>query len=167
VSAPELFFYGAGALAVVSALGMVLNVRNTVAAAMSLVVTMIALAVVYVVLEAHLVAALQILVYAGAIVVVFLFVVMLLNLRQDTFEPPRQRLLKAAGAALAIGVAAAFLSLVPGALPTVQEIPEGFGGYRAVGAELFTRFVLPFEITSLLILAAVVGAVVLAKRRLD
>ena len=167
MSAPELFFYGAGALAVVSALGMVLNVRNTVAAAMSLVVTMIALAVVYVVLEAHLVAALQILVYAGAIVVVFLFVVMLLNLRQDTFEPPRQRLLKAAGAALAIGVAAAFLSLVPGALPTVQEIPEGFGGYRAVGAELFTRFVLPFEITSLLILAAVVGAVVLAKRRLD
>jgi NADH-quinone oxidoreductase subunit J len=167
VSAPELFFYGAGALAVVSALGMVLNVRNTVAAAMSLVVTMIALAVVYVVLEAHLVAALQILVYAGAIVVVFLFVVMLLNLRQDTFEPPRQRLLKAAGAALAIGVAAAFLSLVPGALPTVRELPEGFGGYRAVGAELFTRFVLPFEITSLLILAAVVGAVVLAKRRLD
>jgi NADH-quinone oxidoreductase subunit J len=167
VSAPELFFYGAGALAVVSALGMVLNVRNTVAAAMSLVVTMIALAVVYVVLEAHLVAALQILVYAGAIVVVFLFVVMLLNLRQDTFEPPRQRLLKAAGAALAIGVAAAFLSLVPGALPTVRELPAGFGGYRAVGAELFTRFVLPFEITSLLILAAVVGAVVLAKRRLD
>ena len=167
MSAPELFFYGAGALAVVSALGMVLNVRNTVAAAMSLVVTMIALAVVYVVLEAHLVAALQILVYAGAIVVVFLFVVMLLNLRQDTFEPPRQRLLKAAGAALAIGVAAAFLSLVPGALPTVRELPEGFGGYRAVGAELFTRFVLPFEITSLLILAAVVGAVVLAKRRLD
>jgi len=167
VSAPELFFYGAGALAVVSALGMVLNVRNTVAAAMSLVVTMIALAVVYVVLEAHLVAALQIMVYAGAIVVVFLFVVMLLNLRSDAFSPPRQRLLKAAGAVLAIGVAVAFLGLIPMALPTVRELPEGFGGYRAVGAELFTRFVLPFEITSLLILAAVVGAVVLAKRRLD
>ena len=167
MSAPELFFYGAGALAVVSALGMVLNVRNTVAAAMSLVVTMIALAVVYVVLEAHLVAALQILVYAGAIVVVFLFVVMLLNLRSDTFEPPRQLLLKGAGAALAIGVTAAFLSLVPASLPTMRELPDGFGGYRAVGAELFTRFVLPFEVTSLLILAAVVGAVVLAKRRLD
>jgi NADH-quinone oxidoreductase subunit J len=167
MTAPELFFYGAGALAVASALGMVLNVRNTVAAAMNLVVTMISLAVVYVVLEAHLVAALQIMVYAGAIVVVFLFVVMLLNLRRDTFEPPRQRLLKGAGAALAVGVTAAFLSLMPRALPTVREIPEGFGGYRAVGAELFTRFVLPFEVTSLLILAAVVGAVVLAKRRLD
>jgi len=167
VSAPELFFYGAGGLAVLSALGMVLNVRNTVAAAMSLVVTMISLAVVYVVLEAHLVAVIQIMVYAGAIVVVFLFVVLLLNLRRDTFERPRQRLLKAAGVALAAGIAAAFLGLMPSALPTVRDLPEGFGGYRAVGAELFTRFVLPFEITSLLILAAVVGAVVLAKRRLD
>jgi NADH-quinone oxidoreductase subunit J len=167
VSAPEVFFYGAGALAIASAHGMVLNVRNTVAAAMSLVVTMIALAVVYVVLEAHLVAALQIMVYAGAIVVVFLFVVMLLNLRSDAFSPARQRLLKAAGVALSLGIAAAFLTLVPRSLPTVREIPAGFGGYRAVGAELFTRFVLPFEITSLLILAAVVGAVVLAKRRLD
>jgi NADH-quinone oxidoreductase subunit J len=167
VSASEWFFYGAGALAIVSALGMVLNVRNTVAAAMSLVVTMIALAVVFVVLEAHLVAALQIMVYAGAIVVVFLFVVMLLNLRSDAFPAPRQRLVKAAGAALAVGIAAAFLTLVPQALPTVRDVPEGFGGYRAVGAELFTRFVLPFEVTSLLILAAVVGAVVLAKRRLD
>ncbi|MEB2346347.1 MAG: NADH-quinone oxidoreductase subunit J [Deltaproteobacteria bacterium] len=167
MSASELFFYGAGALAVVSALGMVANVRNTVAAAMCLVVTMISLAVVFVVLEAHLVAALQIMVYAGAIVVVFLFVVMLLNLRRDTFEPPRQRLLKAAGTVLTLGLAVVFLSLIPTSLPTVREIPEGFGGYRAVGAELFTRFVLPFEVTSLLILAAVVGAVVLAKRRLD
>lgn len=167
MSAPELFFYGASALAVASALGMVLNVRNTVAAAMCLVVTMISLAVIFVVLEAHLVAALQIMVYAGAIVVVFLFVVMLLNLRRDTFEPPRQRLLKATGAAFSLGITVAFLSLIPTSLPTVRKIPEGFGGYRAVGAELFTRFVLPFEITSLLILAAVVGAVVLAKRRLD
>lgn len=167
MTAPEVAFYGAGALAVLSALGMVLHVRNTVAAAMSLVVTMISLAVVYVVLEAHLVAALQIMVYAGAIVVVFLFVVMLLNLRSDAFAAPRQRLLKAAGAALMLGVAGAFLTLVPRSLPSVRELPEGFGGYRAVGAELFTRFVLPFEVTSLLILAAVVGAVVLAKRRLD
>lgn len=167
MSASEWFFYGAGAVAIASALGMVLNVRNTVAAAMSLVVTMIALAVVFVVLEAHLIAALQIMVYAGAIVVVFLFVVMLLNLRTDAFSPPRQTWLKAAGAVLALGVTAAFLSLVPDALPTARELPEGFGGYRAVGRELFTRFLLPFEVSSLLILAAVVGAVVLAKRRLD
>jgi NADH-quinone oxidoreductase subunit J len=167
VTGAAVFFYLAGALAVVSAIGMVANMRNTVAAAMSLVVTMISLAVVYVVLEAHLVAALQIMVYAGAIVVVFLFVVMLLNLRRDVFPPPRQRLLKAAGLLLAVGITGAFLTLVPRSLPELRELPEGFGGYRAVGRELFTDFVLPFEISSLLILAAIVGAVVLAKRRLD
>ena len=167
MTAQAFFFYFAATLAVLSALGMVLNVRNTVAAAMSLVVTMIALAVVYVVLEAHLVAALQIMVYAGAIVVVFLFVVMLLNLRSDAFAAPRQRLLKAAGALLALGITASFLSLIPTALPAVQALPEGFGGYRALGLELFTRYVLAFEVSSLLLLAAMVGAVVLAKRRID
>ena len=163
----QFFFYLGGALAVVSALSMVLHVRNTVAAAMSLVVTMISLAMVYVVLEAHLVAALQIMVYAGAIVVVFLFVVMLLNLRRDAFPRPRQRLLKAAGTSLALGVLAAFLSLMPRSLPALRELPPGFGGYRAVGLALFGDYVLAFEVTSLLVLAAIVGAVVQAKRRLD
>jgi len=167
VSAAAFFFYAAAAAAVLSALGMILNVRNTVAAAMSLVVTMIALGVVYVTLDAHLVAVLQIMVYAGAIVVVFLFVVMLLNLRRDAFPRPRQRLTKAAGVVLALGIAGAFLQVVPTALPTVREIPADFGSYRAVGLALYRQFVLPFEITSLLLLAAIVGAVVLAKRRLD
>lgn len=167
MSAAAVFFYLAGAAAIVSALGMVLNVRNTVAAAMSLVVTMIALAVAYVTLEAHLIAALQIMVYAGAIVVVFLFVVMLLNLRRDAFARPRQLLTKAAGVVIALGVAGAFLQIIPTALPSVREIPADFGSYRHVGLALYRDFVLPFEITSLLLLSAIVGAVVLAKRRLD
>jgi NADH-quinone oxidoreductase subunit J len=167
VTAAAVFFYLAAAAAIVSALGMVLNVRNTVAAAMSLVVTMIALAVAYVTLDAHLVAALQIMVYAGAIVVVFLFVVMLLNLRRDAFPRPRQLLTKGAGVVIALGVAGAFLQIVPTALPTVRDIPADFGGYRAVGLALYRDFVLPFEVTSLLLLAAIIGAVVLAKRRLD
>ena len=166
MSAPAVFFYLFGAAAVVSALSMVLNLRNTVNAAMSLVVTMISLAVVYVVLDAHLVAAIQIMVYAGAIVVVFLFVVMLLNLRHDTFTPPRERLVKLAGVVFALGAAAAFLQLVPKSLPTVQAIPADFGGYAAVGRALYGDFVLAFEVSSLLLLAAIVGAVVLAKRRL-
>jgi NADH-quinone oxidoreductase subunit J len=167
VSAPAVFFYTFGAAAVLSALAMVLNVRNTVAAAMSLVVTMISLAVVYVVLDAHLVAALQIMVYAGAIVVVFLFVVMLLNLRHDVFAQRRERLVKLAGVVLALGAAFAFLQLVPKSLPTVQEIPADFGSYAAVGRALYRDFVLPFEISSLMLLAAIIGAVVLAKRRLS
>lgn len=167
MSAAAVFFYLAAAAAIVSALGMVLNVRNTVAAAMSLVVTMVALAVIYVALDAHLVAALQVMVYAGAIVVVFLFVVMLLNLRRDAFPRPRQILTKIAGVVLALGVTGAFLQIIPKALPTVREIPADFGSYRTVGLALYRDFVLPFEITSLLLLAAIVGAVVLAKRRLD
>ena len=167
MTASQFFFYAFAALAVGGALAMVLNVRNTVAAAMSLVVTMIALAGVYVLLEAHLVAALQIMVYAGAIVVVFLFVVMLLNLRQDTFPRAREPWVKALGAVLAGAVTYGFLGLIPGSLPQVVELPEGFGGYRSVGGALYTDFVLPFEATSFLLLAAIVGAVVLAKRRLD
>ena len=91
MTVPVFLFYLFAALAVASALGMVLNARNTVAAAMSLVVTMVALAVIYLLLEAHLVAAIQMIVYAGAIVVLFLFVVMLLNLRGDDFAPGRAR----------------------------------------------------------------------------
>ena len=161
-------FYLFGALAVGSALAMVLNLRNTVASAMSLVVTMVSLAAVYVLMEAHLVAALQVMVYGGAIVVLFVFVVMLLNLRQDDFPPPRQRLLKALGILLSAFALVKLLAVLPGALPeAAAELPEGFGGYREVGAALFTRYVLPFEATSLLLLSALVGAVVLAKRRLD
>lgn len=167
MTAPAVFFYLFAAIAVIGALGMLLNLRNTVASALSLVVTMIALAVIYVTLEAHLVAVLQIMVYAGAIVVVFLFVLMLLNLRRDEFPRPRQRLVKAAGVVLALGIGAAFLRLIPRALPTVRELPEGFGGYQMVGLALFRDYVLPFEVASFLLLAAIVGAVVLAKRRLD
>jgi len=163
-----VLFYAFAALAVGSALAMVLNVRNTVASAMSLVITMVALAAVYVLMEAHLVAALQIMVYGGAIVVLFVFVVMLLNLRQDTFPPARQRVPKALGAALVAFALVKLLALLPAALPdAVAELPEGFGGYRDVGTALFTKYLLPFEATSLLLLSALVGAVVLAKRRLD
>jgi NADH-quinone oxidoreductase subunit J len=163
-----VLFYVFAALAAGSALAMVLNVRNTVASAMSLVVTMVALGAIYLLLDAHLVAALQIMVYAGAIVVLFVFVVMLLNLRQDDFPPARQRLAKALGVALVAFALLELLAALPGALPDAQApLPEGFGGYRDVGIALFTRFLLPFEATSLLLLAALVGAVVLAKRRLD
>ena len=168
MTASLVLFYVFGALALVSALAMVLNVRNTVAAAMSLVVTMTALAGVYLLLEAYLVAVIQIMVYAGAIVVLFLFVVMLLNLRSDAFPAARSVLWKLVGVAASLAVLVAFVRFLPGRVPAAAaELPAGFGGYRDVGRELFTSYVLPFEITSYLLLAAIVGAVVLAKRRLD
>jgi NADH-quinone oxidoreductase subunit J len=166
VTVPLFLFYLFAVFAVLSALAMVANVRNTVAAAMSLVVTMVALAVIYVLLEAHLVAAIQIMVYGGAIVVLFLFVVMLLNLRSDDFPPGRQRLLKLAGALLGIFAMVAFLRGF-GSLPPAPPLPEGFGGYRAVGLALYTDYVLLVEMASLLLTAAIVGALILAKRKID
>ena len=162
-----LFFYLFAAIAIAGALGMVLNTRNTVAAALSLVVTMVSLGGVYVLLEAYLIGVLQILVYAGAILVLFLFVVMLLNLRQDEFSPERQRATKIAAVVIGILVLAQFLQAVHGAFGAPAAIPEGFGGYRQVGTALFTDYVLAFEATSLLLLAAMVGAVILAKRKID
>jgi NADH-quinone oxidoreductase subunit J len=167
VSAELVLFYAFAALAVVSALGMVLNLRNAVAAAMSLVVTMVSLAGIYVLLEAHLVAAIQILVYAGAIVVLFLFVVMLLNLRADEFAPGRQWLTKAAALLLVLAAGAHLVRIVGAGLPEAAPLPEGFGGYAQLGASLYTDYVLLVEMASLLLLAAIVGAVILAKRKID
>jgi NADH-quinone oxidoreductase subunit J len=161
-----VLFYVFGALAVLFALAMVLNVRNTVAAALSLVVTMVSLAAIYVLLEAHLVAAIQIMVYAGAIVVLFLFVVMLLNLRQDEFAPGRQWLIKGGAALVGVVALGALVPLVQVGLPEPAAPPEGFGGYRAVGIALYTDYVLLVEVTSLLLLAAIVGALILAKRKI-
>jgi NADH-quinone oxidoreductase subunit J len=166
VGAQEILFDLFAALAIVSALAMVMNVRNTVASALSLVVTMVSLAVIYVLLQAHLVAAIQIMVYAGAIVVLFLFVVMLLNLRYDEFSPGRQRLMKLAGALLGVFVTAQLLHHF-GALRAAPPLPAGFGGYRQLGVALYTDYVLLVEMASLLLTAAIVGALILAKRKID
>jgi NADH-quinone oxidoreductase subunit J len=166
VTVPLVLFYLFAALAVLSALGVVANLRNTVAAAMSLVITMVSLAVIYVLLEAHLIAAIQIIVYAGAIVVLFLFVVMLLNLRSDDFPPARQRLAKLGAALLGVFALAEFLRR-SGSLPAAPPLPEGFGGYRALGIALYTDYVLLVEMASLLLTAAIVGSLILAKRKID
>jgi NADH-quinone oxidoreductase subunit J len=167
VSFAAVLFYVFAVVSVLSALGMVLNLKNTVSGAMWLVVTMISLAVIYVLLDAYFVAVLQIMVYAGAILVLFLFVVMLLNLRSDAFTSPRSRLVKLVGALVGAAALGGFLSILPDALPKVAEISPTFGGYRDVGLSLYRSYVVAFEVASFLLLAAIVGAVVLAKRRLD
>ena len=167
MSAPAVLFYAFAVLAVVSALGMVLNLRNAVAAAMSLVVTMVSLGGIFLLLEAHLVAVIQIMVYAGAIVVLFLFVVMLLNLRSDEFAPGRQWLTKGAALLLVVAAGAHLVRIVSADLPEPGPPPAGFGGYAQLGVSLFTDYVLLVEMASLLLLAAIVGAVILAKRKID
>ncbi len=163
-------FFPLAATIIAFALGVVLN-RHPIRSALCLAVTLFLLAVVFVFLDAHLVAALQIIVYAGAILVLFLFVIMLLNLEADV---PLKRRRNMTLAASTVGVIFAAATLRPlffgaGELPGIgleAPVDAAFGSAEAIGHRLFTHFVLPFEITSVLLLVAVLGAVVLAKKRM-
>ncbi len=162
-------FFIIAALAVLSATGVVVT-RHPVRSAMCLVVTLFLLAVMFVFLDADFVAALQIVVYAGAILVVFLFVIMLLNLQHD--EPEVHRPAWTLAAVTGTGLLALSLVYLFGradvALPGPgmdTAVAAGFGSIEMVGVRLFTHYVFQFEVTGLLMLAAVIGAVVLAKRR--
>ena len=155
--------------AVLSALVMVTN-KKPVSAAMSLIMVMFCLAGIYVLLDAHLIAALQIIVYAGAIMVLFLFVIMLLNIQEKEGRLSGSKLALQLLSILVVGfvfIIIANLVKVDNSLVKIREAINGFGTVKSVGALLFTDFLLPFEIASLLLLAAIVGAVILAKRRID
>jgi NADH-quinone oxidoreductase subunit J len=149
-----------------SAAGVIVA-RNPVNAAMSLVASFFFLAGLYVLLVAHLLAFLQVLVYAGAIMVLFLFVIMLLTTADDHFERTRMKAMQIGGVLGALGVVVVIAKAVGdlGKLP-FQTVGPQFGTVKAVGRILFTQYVLPFEATSLLLLVAIVGAVVVAKQRI-
>ncbi|MDF1501466.1 NADH-quinone oxidoreductase subunit J [Roseisolibacter sp. H3M3-2] len=162
----QVHFYLFGIIAVASALFFVTR-KNPVAAALWLVNTMFALAALYVMLDAQFVGAIQVLVYAGAIMVVFLFVVMLLNLGQTDAPDFRTPGVRLGAAAVAVVMLAELLVLSrAGRIPEVAPSATPQTNVVAPVAELlFTEHLLAFEITSVLLLVAVVGAVVLAKRQ--
>ncbi len=150
----------------VSAAGVVVA-RNPVNAAMSLVAAFFFLAGIYVLLTAHLLAFLQVLVYAGAIMVLFLFVIMLLTTGDENYARARVKAMQVAGVFGAAGVMAVVVRAVQqlGPMP-MRVVSADFGTVKAVGRVLFTQYLLPFEATSLLLLVAIVGAVVVAKPRI-
>jgi NADH-quinone oxidoreductase subunit J len=166
VNFPTLIFYVFALLVVLGAVGTIANVRNTVAAAMSLVLTMVSLAGIYVLLSAHMIAVFQIMVYGGAIVVLFLFAVMLHGGESDDLPPSRMRLVKAGAVLVAICVMAGLVRLLVG-FPELPAAAAEFGGARSVGIALYTDYVLLVEMVSLVLLAAIVGALILAKRDID
>jgi NADH-quinone oxidoreductase subunit J len=160
-----LAFLALAALVIGSALAVVLH-PNPVKSAMALVLTLFLLAVLFVLLEAHMIAALQIIVYAGAIMVLFLFVIMLLNLGDEALLAQRRRHLVQRAVAWTLGglLTVLLVGLVTGGSGgRVAEAPEGYGGAITVARSLFTDYVLPFELAGLL-LVAVIGPVVLAQR---
>jgi len=162
-----IIFWTFAGLALVSALACITR-RSPVASALWLVVTLFSLAALFVLLDAQFIAVLQVLVYAGAIMVLFLFVIMLLNLGRAGPSDLKGPL------GLGVGVLLAGLLLVQLLVPR-QASPAAGGPAHTVAEQgmippvarpLFTTYLVPFEITSILLLAAIVGAVVLAKRKL-
>ncbi len=162
---PQLFFFFFAAVAVASAVGLIVS-RSPVSAALWLVLNLCCVAALYVTMNARFIGVIQILVYAGAIMVLFLFVIMLLNL--DAL-PRLQAIDWKRGVAFLLGmVVLAQLTYVLAS--TLDLLPEpampdaASGSASALGRELLTRYALPMEVTGILLLVATIGAVLLARR---
>lgn len=173
MTAVEIIFWVTALVAIASAL-LCITRRSPVASALWLVSTMFAIAVMFLLLDAHFIAAMQVLVYAGAIMVLFLFVIMLLNLGRASSTDMVGWVGRLVMFAIAV-VLAAELWVLSRAGPSadvrlgaesVAQLAAEQGAVGMISEPLFRVFLVPFEITSVLLLAAIVGAVVLAKRRL-
>ena len=153
-----------GAVAVCGAI-MVVTRKHPMASALYLILTLFAVAALFVLRQAHFLAAVQVIVYAGAVVVLFVFVIMLINVPESRLPVER------ATAVRFLGVfAAGLLILETAVLARRFSMPRGpaaeVGSVEAVGRALFTDYLLAFEVTSVLLLSAVIGAIALAKRKI-
>ena len=161
----QILFFFFAALAVGAAINVLVQ-KHVLYSALSLILMLTAVSVLFILLQADFLAAIQVIVYAGAIMVLFVFVIMLLNLPQDEDGADRLRWLKFIGIPLGLF----FLALVVATLWNVEPASTTgetlVGSPQAIGQSLFTDFLLPFEATSLLILIALMGAVVFAKKDL-
>ena len=167
----ELLWWVFAALALGGAIGMISG-RNPVASLLFLVLSFFSLAALYVMLGAHFIAATQVIVYAGAIMVLFLFVIMLLNLGHDYHADVRR------GAWIVVGFVCTGLmgwalsrtlrgpGVTENAAPAIEASVRELGAVGAIAQPLFRDFLVPFELTSILLLVAIIGAVLLAKRRI-
>lgn len=165
----EGLFYALAAVAIAGALGLVLF-RHPMHGAISLAATMISLAGIYALLSAKLIFILQLIVYAGAIMSLIIFIIMFLNIQEEDLPQEDKRLLYFGGGVVLLLPFIFFLVKVIKTVPGIETtiIGSGFGGIKEVGLVLFQDWLLPFEIVSLLLLVALIGAVVLAgKRRVE
>ncbi|HEU4949841.1 MAG TPA: NADH-quinone oxidoreductase subunit J [Candidatus Deferrimicrobiaceae bacterium] len=160
---PALFILF-GAIAVCGAI-MVVTRKHPMASALYLILTLFAVAALFVLRQAHFLAAIQVIVYAGAVVVLFVFVIMLINVPENRMPVERATAVRVLGV-----VAAGLLLLESAVLARRLSMPGGpaaeVGTVETVGRALFTDYLLAFEVTSVLLLAAVIGAIALAKRKI-
>jgi len=163
----DYFIFFACALVTVVCALLVIVQKNPVSSVIFLIMAFFAQAILYVQLSALFVAVLQIIVYTGAILVLFLFVIMLLNLRRDEFGPDRWPLQRWVVRVFGIVLGIEFIIVIArgvNELKVAATPSTDFGSVENVAAVLFTDYVFAFELTSILLIVALVGAVVLAKR---
>ena len=157
-------FYIFGAVAIVAALGVILQ-ETPVYSALSLIVVLCSLAVVYLLLGAEFLAVIQVIVYAGAIMVLFVLVIMLLNARRET-PSDRSSMARWLGGPLLVAFFGQFAYAVWKHFSGWEAVQTPATGPQKIGEVLFRSYALPFELTSILILVAILGAVVLAKKEI-
>ncbi len=159
-------FWVAAVSAVLSGIG-VISARNPIYSALSLIITLAQLAILYLLLNAQFIAAAQVLIYAGAVMVLFLFVITLLGVQDYPLlgqHLPLQRQLSVIFAGLLLLGVIFFVAQAPNAITGFHENFTG-GTVQDFGSQLFTVFVLPFEVTTLVLIVAMIGAVALGRRR--
>ena len=162
MSGPLIIFFLLAGLAILGAVNLILQ-RHPIHSALSLIVVMIALAGLYLLMGAEFVAAVQIIVYGGAIMVLFIFVIMLLNAGVEE-RTNFSKLATFAGIPLALGISGLIgAAIVHSHVPGVAQ-NGSLSSTKSLSMLLFTDFVYPFELTSFLILVAILGAIVLAQR---
>jgi NADH-quinone oxidoreductase subunit J len=174
-SASTVLFSVCATVAILSACGTIAS-RTPIRAALSLFTHILSLALLYLTLHAHLLAAMQLIVYAGAVVVLFVFVIMMIGPAREQIAPPGWRsLVPRAVSAFLIGAVtlsvAAGVGQVAMSAPKIAGCPEGvaecnqFGGLRAVARSIYVDAVVPFEILAILLLVAILGAIAVARGR--
>jgi len=165
--ATPFFFYFLSAIALLSGIGVITQ-KNPVHSALALIFTLLSLAGLYLMLYAPFVAGVQIILYAGGIMVLFLFVIMLVSIEKSTREYQFNHQWHVAGAAtVALGGLLVYVYVRgSGIFPTRQAVLPETLNTQQVSLHLFSDYLLPFEIASLLLLVAIVGAVVMAKKRI-
>ena len=171
--AEQIVFYILATGVLLGALAVVVPpfARNPLHAAVALLRTFSLMAGLFVMLSAHLLAILQIVVYAGAVMILFVFAIMLLNLRKQDFSPAKITAWKILGAAAAFLIATRIAMVAGAAVSTHTAVDlsleqySTFGSVHDVGIALATKYLLPFEITAILLLVAVIGALVVTRRQ--
>lgn len=160
----EALFYFLALIALVAGANVILQ-RNPVVCVVNLVLVFFALSGIYVILGFPLVAAVQLLVYTGAILVLFLFVILLLNLKREEKRPPALRWILGWICTVGFGVLALGLSMRFLGDKTLESPEKSFDSAELLGKELFTNYMIPFEATGILLLAAIVGVLWLGAKQ--